>query len=99
MKHLIIVETDITETSWVQDYLVKVTLLVSKFGGKYLTRSSSVELLEGVSKPQYSLVAEFPSKESAMEFYQSSEYEPFKTARQQGSKSKFILVPIENATA
>ena len=99
MKYLIIVETDITDPSWLGDYLTKVTALVSQFGGKYLTRTSNIELLEGEKKPQYSLIAEFPSKGSALQFYNSSEYASFKTARQNGSRSKFILVPIENGTA
>ncbi len=34
-----------------------------------------------------------------MEFYHSEEYAPYKKARQEGSISKFLLVPIENASA
>ena len=99
MKHLIIVETNITEPSWVHDYLSKVTPLLSKFSGKYITRTSSIELLEGSEKPQYSLVAEFKTKEDALAFYASNEYAPFKKTRQNGSNSKFLLVPVENGTA
>ena len=99
MEHLIIVETDITDPSWVQEYLNKVTPLVLSHGGSYITRSSSAELLEGAHKPQYSLVAKFPTKEAALVFYNSDEYAPFKAARQNGSKSKFLLVPVENGTA
>lgn len=99
MKHLVIVETNITEPSWVHDYLSKVTPLLSKFSGKYITRTSSIELLEGQEKPQYSLVAEFETKEDALAFYTSDEYAPFKKARQNGSSSKFLLVPVENGTA
>ncbi|MGI5310018.1 DUF1330 domain-containing protein [Rheinheimera sp. WS51] len=99
MSYLFIVETNITDPSWVNEYLLKVTPLVSRFGGKYLTRTSSIELLEGAEKPQFSLVAQFPSKEDALGFYNSEEYEPFKHARQSGSASKFLLVPVENATS
>ncbi len=98
MKHLIIVETNITESSWVQDYLSKVTPLLSKFSGRYITRTSLIELLEGNEKPQYSLVAEFETKEDALAFYTSDEYAPFKKARQNGSTSRFLLMPVENAT-
>lgn len=99
MEHLIIVETDITDPSWVQDYLIKVTPLVLSHGGSYITRSSASKLLEGEHKPQYSLVAKFPSKEAALEFYNSDEYAPFKAARQKGSRSRFVLVPVENGAA
>ncbi|WP_047046531.1 DUF1330 domain-containing protein [Vibrio mexicanus] len=99
MKHLLIVETNITNQSWVQEYLEKVTPILAKFSGKYLTRTSSIELLEGEEKPQYSLVAEFPSKDDALDFHSSEEYAPLKAARQSGSDSKFLLVPVENGTA
>ena len=99
MSYLFIVETNITDPAWINDYLLNVTPLVSLFGGKYLTRTSSIELLEGTGKPQFSLVAQFPSKEDALGFYNSEEYKPFKQARQSGSASKFLLAPVENATA
>ena len=99
MEYLIIVETDITDPSWVRDYLVEVTPLVVSCGGSYITRSPNVELLEGECKPQYSLVAKFPSREEALRFYNSAEYTPFKVARQSGSTGKFLLVPIENGAA
>lgn len=99
MEYLMIVETDITDPSWVAEYLAKVTPLVISCGGCYITRSSNIELLEGPRKPQYSLVAKFPSKDAALKFYNSVEYAPFKEARQNGSLSRFLLVPLENATA
>ena len=99
MKYLGIVETSITDPSWVEDYLINVTPMVSKFGGKYLTRSSNIELLEGNDKPQFSLVAEFPSKEDALKFYNSIEYAPYREARLKGSDTKFLLVAVENETA
>lgn len=99
MEYLIIVETDITDPSWVQEYLVKVTPLVISHGGSYITRTSAIEVLEGNHKPQYSLVAKFPAKEAALSFYSSEEYAPFKAARQDGSKSRFLLVPVENGSA
>jgi uncharacterized protein (DUF1330 family) len=96
MEHLIIVETDITNPIWVREYLDKVTPLVVSYGGTYITRSSTIELLEGDRKPQYVLVAKFSSKDSALAFYHSEAYAPYKTARQNGSSSNFLLVPLEN---
>lgn len=96
MEHLMIVETDVTDPSWVRGYLTQVTPLVMSYGGSYITRSPAVDLLEGEHKPQYSLVAKFPSRDAALGFYNSAEYAPFKAARQGGSKSRFLLVPIEN---
>lgn len=99
MEHLLIVETDITDPSWVPNYLAQVTPLVLSYSGSYITRSSASELLEGDRKPQYSLVAKFPSRQAALDFYNSAAYAPLKASRQNGSKSRLILVPVENGTA
>ncbi|MBJ7538044.1 DUF1330 domain-containing protein [Marinomonas transparens] len=96
MTVLAIIETNITDPSWIEAYTKEVTPMVLDLGGRYLTRTDNIELLEGDEKPQFSVVVEFPSKEVALGFYHSKEYEPYKKARHAGSTSKFLLVPIEN---
>ncbi|HTF95678.1 MAG TPA: DUF1330 domain-containing protein [Cellvibrio sp.] len=98
MKHLAVIETNITDASWCDDYVKNVTPMLVEYGGRYLTRSPNITLLEGSEKPQFSIVAEFPSKEAALNFYDSAAYAPYKTVRLRGSTSKFMLVAVENAT-
>ena len=93
---LALIGTNITDPSWIESYVENVTPLLLEHGGRYLTRTDKVELIEGNQKPQFQVVTEFPSKEVALKFYNSAEYAPYKTARLQGSESTFILVPIEN---
>lgn len=96
MKHYLIIETTITDPSWIEEYTRTVTPMVAAHGGRYLTRSSSVEVIEGSDPaPQFSLVAEFPSKEAFMALYESEDYQPFKEARQRGSICRMLLVPAE----
>lgn len=96
MKHYVIIESNVTDPAWVSDYLQKVTPMLEEYGGRYLTRTPNVQLIEGdAPPPQFSLLAEFPTKEAFEAFYHSSEYEPFKTARLQGSRSRMLLVPAE----
>ena len=90
-----VIESTLTNPIWVPEYMEKVTPLMRQYGGRYLTRSANIEMLEGENAPQFSLIAEFPSKENAKEFYYSDEYAPFKQARQQGSDTKILLVPAE----
>ncbi|TBR38441.1 DUF1330 domain-containing protein [Marinomonas agarivorans] len=98
MKVLAIIATNITDPSWVAEYTEKVTPMVSKVGGRYLTRTAQVDLIEGHEKPQFSIVVEFPSKEVATAFYDSEEYRPYRNARLQGSTNQFLLVAVENGT-
>ncbi len=96
MKYLAIIGTNITDPSWIENYVDNVTPLLLKCGGKYLTRTDKIELIEGNEKPQFQVVTEFPSRQVALEFYNSDAYAPYKAARLQGSDSTFILVPVEN---
>lgn len=96
LKHLIIVETNLTSPEWISEYTENVTPIVKSYGGKYLTRTAKVEMLEGDrDAPQFSVVVEFPDRQSAIDFYNSKEYQPFKELRQAGAKCNFILVPLE----
>jgi len=93
MKYYAIGLLNFISRDWAPDYLQKVTPLVEKVGGRYLARSPSVEVIEGnIETPHSVILIEFPSKEAAEEFYYSSEYEPYKISRQQGSVGQFLLV-------
>jgi uncharacterized protein (DUF1330 family) len=46
--------------------------------------------------PQLLLVVEWPSRETAMRFYESAEYQPYLQARLAGSRGQFYMVPGED---
>ena len=93
MNYYAVATIDFTNTDWVMEYLQKVTPMVERVGGKYLARTPEFELVEGDGPiPQTTLIIEFPSKEAAQSFYDSDEYQPYKTSRQNGSVGNFFLV-------
>lgn len=97
MKHYAVVEIDITDPGWVPEYAKNVTQLVEQRGGRYLTRTSAVEKIEGERKvPQVVVLLEWPSREAALEFYHCEEYRPYRQSRLQGARNEFILVPGED---
>ncbi|HEU5337160.1 MAG TPA: DUF1330 domain-containing protein [Terriglobales bacterium] len=97
MKHYAIVELDITDSGWVAEYARNVTRMVEQRGGRYLTRTATVERIEGQRNvPQIVVILEWPSKEAAVEFYQSEEYRPYRQSRLEGAQNEFILVPGED---
>lgn len=96
MKHYVLVETNVTNPAWIADYLKAVTPMVEQHGGRYLTRTANISVVEGDDgAPQFALLAEFPSKAAFEEFYNSEEYQPYKQARQKGSTSKMLIVAAE----
>lgn len=99
MKYYAVVELEITDRSWVPEYVKNVTRMVEQFGGRYLARTAKVERLEGERKlPPVFLIIQWPSKEAAEDFYHSEEYRPYRETRIAGAKNEFLLVAGEDMT-
>jgi uncharacterized protein (DUF1330 family) len=93
MKYYAVASLDVTDPTWVRDYVAEVTPMVERHGGRYLARSATVERLEGDRQvPQVVLLIEWPSREAARGFYDSEEYAPFRSARLRGARNEFLLV-------
>lgn len=97
MKYYSVGEMEITDRSWVPEYVKNVTRMVEQRGGRYLARTSKVERVEGERKLlQVFLIIEWPSKETAEAFYESAEYRPYRESRIAGAKNEFLLVAGED---
>lgn len=55
--------------------------VVSRFGGEFLAASRDVTVKEGESNGNFTAIIRFPSKEAAVEMYESQEYAPLKKKR------------------
>jgi len=99
MKYYFIGEIEVTDQSWVPDYVSNVTGLVERSGGPYLARTPKIEKIEGERKPlQMCVILEWPSKEAAVSFYESEAYRPYRQNRLSGAKNEFLLVAGEDVT-
>jgi uncharacterized protein (DUF1330 family) len=97
VKWYAVAEIEITDPSWVPDYVEKTTELVERHGGRYLARTPKIERLEGVRvPPQIYLIIEWPSKQAAEDFYAGDEYRPYLESRRAGSKGEFLLIAGED---
>ena len=93
MAAFIIASVLLKDDKWVPEYTAHVHDIAAKHGGKYLSRSGNIDVLEG--EPQEAtLIAliQFPDKASAKAFANDPEYAPFAKARQDGSESRFQLI-------
>lgn len=93
MTVYVIADVEVTDDSWVPEYAEKVHDIVHKHGGKYLSRSGNIEVLEGEPLPN-TLIAliSFPNAEAAKAFASDPAYAPFGKARQDGTNSRFQLI-------
>ena len=99
MKYYFIGEIEVTDQSWVPDYVSNVTGLVERSGCRYLARTPKIEKIEGERKPlQMCVILEWPSKEAAVSFYESEAYRPYRQNRLSGAKNEFLLVAGEDVT-
>lgn len=97
MRYYAIAELDITDPSWVRDYVANVTPMVERHGGRYLARTAQVEQIEGEKAPaQIQMIIAWPSKAAADEFYSSEEYRPYREARRAGARNEFVLIAGED---
>ncbi|MGH1541306.1 MAG: DUF1330 domain-containing protein [Arenicella sp.] len=65
---------------------------IEKFGGKFIVRGGPLEELEGTVSFERVVIIEFPTKEAAKAWHNSSEYAPAKTMRQMISEGNAVLV-------
>ena len=99
MKYYLVGELEITDQSWVPDYVKNVTGMVERHGGRYLARTPKVERIEGERRPlQMCVILEWPSKEAAVSFYESEAYRPYRQNRLSGAKNEFLLEAGEDVT-
>jgi uncharacterized protein (DUF1330 family) len=99
VKYYTVVEIDVTDPSWVPEYVKNVTPLVEQNGGRYLARTTQGEKIEGERKaPQVFVIIEWPSRAVADACYASAEYRPFRERRIAGAKNEMTLVAGEDMT-
>lgn len=97
VKYYTVVEIEVTDPSWIPEYVQYVTQMIEKNGGRYLARTSQVEKIEGERKrPQVCVILEWPSKEIAEACYASEEYRPFREKRKAGAENEMMLVAGED---
>ena len=75
-----------------KEYVSKVKSVVEKFGGEYLVRGGEMNIIEGDWPNERNIVIKFPSREKAMEWYNSEEYKSIKKIRLDNSEGSNIII-------
>ena len=72
----VIFNIDVTNPEDYNEYITKVKPIVEKFGGEYIVRGGTNQVVEGNWQYSRTIVLKFPSYEKALEWYNSEEYQP-----------------------
>ncbi len=83
---------EVTDPARFAEYVKAVPAVIAKFGGSYLARAGTTEILEGASANSRVIVIEFPSFERASAFYHSADYQEVKKLRLGAATGSLVIV-------
>ena len=92
MPAYVLAEIEITNPEGYKEYTAVVPATIAKYGGKFLTRGGSVEVLEGDWPARRRVLIEFPSMEAAKRWWDSPEYETPMALRRANSNGRLLLL-------
>ena len=92
MAAYVIVEIEVVDPVGCEEYKKQAAATVHKYGGKYIVRDGSSEVLEGDWKPNRIVVLQFDSMERAKEWLNCEEYREPRKMRHRTAKANMILV-------
>ncbi len=75
MAAYLIAEHQITIAAQFEEYRRQVAPMIERFGGRYLTRPNTHEVLDGSWQPNRVVVIEFPDMSTLRAWYRSPEYQ------------------------
>jgi uncharacterized protein (DUF1330 family) len=92
MAAYLVVDLEITDPAGFEEYRRVVPPVIEKYGGRFVARGGSAEVLEGQWKPKRLTLIEFPRATRAKEFYNSPEYQKIIGLRLNAAKTNLVLV-------
>ncbi len=92
MAAYLIADVDVKDAAGFEEYRKLVPATIAQYGGRYLVRGGTHEMLEGDWRPKRVVVLEFPSLAQAKRWYDSEEYRKPKALRFKTAKTNVILV-------
>ena len=95
MAAYLIAEHLISDAERFEQYRGKVAPMIEKYGGRYLTRGGSHEVLDGSWKPTRAVIIEFPNMAALKAWYESPEYAPLIELRRGAGQD--VLLAIDGA--
>ncbi len=82
---------------FMNEYAIPTSNLIAQFGGEYVVRAPGVESLEGgLFEGASVVISRWPNKAQIEKFWNSSEYQVLKKARQHLAEANVMIVEESN---
>jgi uncharacterized protein (DUF1330 family) len=92
MSAYVLVEVDIHDVSLYEEYKKLTPASIEAYGGRFVVRGLSVQVMEGDWKHDRLVLLEFPSKEVALSWYHSEAYQQARAIREKASSANFLII-------
>lgn len=92
MSAYLIGRMTITDPTTYAKYKVHTPAIIEKYGGRFLCRGGEKVTVEGEDEPRRIVLVEFPSIESARQFYYSREYQEAKAIRKDAAEAVELVI-------
>ena len=92
MSAYLISEVEVRDPAGFEAYRTIAAKAIAQYGGRYLVRGGTAEVVEGSPPPKNIIVAEFPSMEVLREWYSSPEYAEALNHRRTALDRRLIFV-------
>ena len=92
MPAYLITQAKITDPVEFKKYMKAFMAQIESFPGKTIAAVDNVQILEGQWPEGRTVIMEFPSKEKALEWYESREYQEIAQIRLRSSEGTMVLV-------
>jgi uncharacterized protein (DUF1330 family) len=91
MPAYFIAEIEIANPAAFEPYRAAVPATIAQYGGRYLTRGGTIELIEGGPEPKRVVILEFPDAAAAKRWYNSPEYQKILPIRLANSTGRAFI--------
>ena len=92
MSAYVIIDINITDPVRYEEYKTLATPTVELYGGKYIARGGTTEILEGSWAPGRLVILEFESVEQAKKWLDSTEYHEPRRIRHETAVSNMVVI-------
>jgi uncharacterized protein (DUF1330 family) len=92
MPAYFVAEVEATNPVGYEPYRAAVPATIAQYGGRYLTRGSATELLEGGPEPKRVVILEFADIAAVKRWYHSPEYQKILPIRLANSTGRAFII-------
>lgn len=92
MSAYVIVDIEVIDSETYQAYIEMAPPTLAQYGGRYLARGGTTEVLEGSWTPHRLVILEFDDLARAKAWLNSAAYRPARALRQRSARSNMVVI-------